>query len=246
VRHIAGAHDVLFENAILIGGGSTDVMTLGDGCGSLTNVTFRGGGCQCNLGTENAERKLGLNNIGISDDDVNNVKNLIFDGFTFGIHNGKRSGCPRMNVEVLNRGGNLEKLHFINCIFEASDETCLDIESDPAAPKTMDILIQGCNLKGGTAAANPKWQQTICLELSPGTRILDNTIGNSRWGAVEVYERSNSVNSGIVIQGNRINGNVYLTGAHGVTVTGNTFAPGCKIIQQDGASGNVTSPNTYL
>jgi len=248
VRHINGAHDVLFENAILIGGGSTDVMTLGDGCGSLTNVTFRGGGCQCNLGTENAARSLGLNNIGISDDDASNVKNLVFDHFTFGMSNGVRSGCPRMNVEVLNRGGNLEKLHFLDCLFEQMDETTLDIETDAAHPTLLDILIQGCILKGGVwpLSPEPRWQQTICLELAPGARILNNDIGNSRWGAIEVYDRTSAANSGIQIIGNHIRGNVYLTGAHGVTVTGNTFAAGCKIIEQDGASGNTIGPNTYL
>jgi hypothetical protein len=243
VRHIAGAHDTTFIGCTFIGGSTSpakDIMTLGGPCGSLTNVRFVNCTFQCNLGTENATRSLGLNNIGISDDASAHVQNLSFEGCVFGAFNGTRSGSPRMNVEVLNRGGNVQGLHFVDCTFEASDETCLDIETSPYAPTTTDILIQGCIIKGGTNVTNPLYQQSICLELAPGTRILNNTIGDSRWGAIEVYDRSKAAHSGAIISGNTISGQVYLTGAHGVTVTGNSFDRANAITQQDGASGNTT------
>lgn len=247
VRHQPGAHDVLVERTTIIGGGTTDVMTLGDGCGSLTRVTFRGGGVACNTGTENASRSLGLNNIGISDDSAAHVENILFENFVFGLSNGKRTGCPRMHLEVTNRGHNLKSLHIIGCTFELCDETSLDIESDPAAPD-MDILIQDCNLKGGVypISPEPRWQQTICLELAPYARVLGNHIGNSRWGALELYDRSNSANSHILVEDNDVYGDIYLTGCHGATVRGNRLHEGARIVERDGASGNVIEDNTSV
>jgi hypothetical protein len=247
-----GAHDTTFQSVRFSGGGGQNGSNgnpnvgFGGPDGSLTNISF----VDCKFDatfTQPDGNTTGDNVISIGEEDSSHIQNLSFIRCIIGSSNGIRTGSPRFGIEALSRSTThyLSGLHIIDSTFEPTDETALDIESSPTAPPMTDMLIQGNLIKGGNPDfANPLYQQSICLELGQGVQILDNTIGNSRWGAIEIYDRSKTGNSGSLITGNTITGDVRLTGAHGVTVIGNTFDQADRIRELDGASGNTITPNT--
>ena len=242
LTHKNGTANTRFVACRIRGGGGNQtngkaVVYLGGTSGAVSNVSFENCVIECNSGTENASRTLGMNNVGITEvmDEDAHVESISFIGCTIGAFNGVRSGSPNFGLEVTSRcwsGGApahyLHGLSIIGCTIEAADETSLDIES-PVEPTPVvgNYVIQDCLIKGGGIGGNAKYGQSVCLELGQGAKVIGNTIYGGKYGALEIWTGGQPMDPSLaVISGNTFDatkGVIPLTNAISFTASQVTF-----------------------
>ena len=112
-----------------------------------------------------------------------------FEGCEVGVSNGadgRDVGSPRAGFEATVRSDDgtithgYHNIELIDCIFEASDEFCVDFDSRPLSGSShqaaRDITIEGCTLKGGGYSGPRYWPTTLCLEDPENVVIRNNVI----------------------------------------------------------------------
>jgi len=266
VRNKPGAHYTQFVNARLRGGGGSggdsNTILLGNYANSVRDVTFKGCDIECTLGN--------YDNVRVTENSTDpggaHVEDITFDGCHFGVHNGVRQGCPRMDFEAYcdtQTGGTTyyhgwERINFTGCTFEASDWYNVDLTS-PEAFRTLspdyhggcDSRISGCTLKGGDG-------YTIVIESPKNVVIENNTIYRGgytfKWGCGDMTTvdpatvvRNNTIDTvtdmGVSDSGNSV---FYIRGGMNVITDNVITTPSGRnvfYVEQQGR-GNVTSPNT--
>ena len=274
LTHKNGANNTKFISNRIVGGGGYQtngkaVIGIGGTSGAASNIIFENNIIECNSGTENSTRTLGMNLVSIGEvmDDDAHIDGLTFIGNTFGAFNGVRSGSPNFGLEATSRvwnGGSpahfLRNIAIIDNIFEPTDETTLDIESPNTEPSPVigNILIKGNTLKGAGIGANAQYGQSICLELGQGAKVIDNTIYGGKYGAIEIWSAGHPLDLSLaVITGNNIDatqGVIPVTTAVNLTAsqivfTNNTvryFADRTNGLVIDGSTANNITNNTFI
>ena len=211
IRHNPLAVGTQFVGCRLRGGGGSggdaNNVLLGNYSSSVRAVRFKDCEIECTLGdydnvrvTENATDPKGAH-----------VEDIVFEGCHFGVSNGVRSGCPRMDFEAYcdaQSGGTTyyhgwERIDFLGCVFEPSDWYNIDLTS-PEAYRTKadgyhgscDSVIRGCTFKGGTL-------YTICVESPAGVVIEDNLIHRAGGSTFKMgCGDMSTVETGTVVRGN--------------------------------------------
>jgi Right handed beta helix region len=265
VRNLAGASNTLFERVRFRGGGGSGsdsfVVMLGGGTASCDHITFKDCTIERNLGVENSSFSNGYDNVWIQENGAPggaHVGSITFDGCHFGVSNGVKTGCPRMDLEIYTNDGatrNWGNITVTNCIFEVSDWLNIDLSdeylSDSQAGHGGPVLISGCTLKGGS-------HYTICVESAYGTTIENNTIYRGGSSTIKMGRGDmTNVNPGTIIRNNVFplttdNGltqgsiTFYLEGG-GNQFTGNTVmaSPSNCLFAFDQARNNTVTGNTF-
>jgi len=179
VRNQANASTTLFERVKFRGGGGSGGdwynLLLGDWARSCDHITFKDCEIECNLGTGNNARITENSAAGGA-----HVDSVTFDGCHFGVSNGVRSGCPRMDLEVvcidLANGDTVythgwSNLVVRNCTFEPSDWYNLDL-ADHVITGTQDRAAGPALITGNTFLGGDTY--TICTESPAGVVIEGN------------------------------------------------------------------------
>jgi hypothetical protein len=172
--------------------GGPDGVPLGLMDESCDHLTFKDCLIERNLGTENASHTLGLNNISLNEQGQPggaHFEYIRFEGCEVGVSNGANGrdvGSPRAGLEATVRSDDgtithgYHNIELIDCIFEASDEFCVDFDSRPLSGSShqaaRDITIEGCTLKGGGYSGPRYWPTTLCLEDPENVVIRNNVI----------------------------------------------------------------------
>lgn len=261
IRNRNGAHDTVFDHVRLRGGGGSGgdagTLLLGDWSRSVRDVLFVDTDIECALGA--------WNNVRITENSTDpagaHVEGITFQRCHFGVHNGLRQGCPRMDFEAycanLNNGATFyhgwRDLAIIDSIFEFSDWYNIDLAcgiSGVPGVTADGVRISGCTLKGAK-------RYTVCVESPTGVVIEDNVIQRGgtntiKWGwgdMTGIWPRT-------IVRRNHIdlvtdNGGscgspaIYVKGG-GNEVTGNTISlpASVKLFQLDQAPESVIGPNT--
>jgi len=196
IHNAKNASNTVFERVRFRGGGGASVLNspvvrLGGSDRSANHITFKDCLIERNLGTENAERSLGFNNIGImevADAGGAHVDSITFDGCHVGVSNGRTDiprniGGPRAGLEAYTDPNGApvhgwSNLNLVNCVFEATDSFCVDLADTPLPSgerASGPARIAGCTLKGGGWGGAP-FGYTLCLEAPKGVVIENNTI----------------------------------------------------------------------
>ena len=181
IRNRAGATQTAFEFCQLRGGGGDGGdwynLLLGDWGRSCSHITFAATNIECCLGDGNNARVTEN-----AADGGAHVEYVRFDGCHFGVSNGVRSGCPRMDLEVVTVDlahtdtvfhHGWSHIDVIDSVFEPSDWYNIDL-ADHVITGTQErasgpSLIRGNTLKGGK-------KYTICTESPAGVVIEGNTM----------------------------------------------------------------------
>jgi hypothetical protein len=115
------------------------------------------------------------------------VAHITLEGCTIGVSNGSGghdTGSPGMgfvahgNPRTPIRQGWTD-LKLIDCVFEAADESAIDLEDKPDANGHHlggPALVQGCLIKGGGAGGERVYAYSICIESPEDVTIRDNVI----------------------------------------------------------------------
>jgi hypothetical protein len=266
--HANGASNVTFTRVQFRGGGyETEasryrpVIGMGGTQGAISNVTFTACNIECNLGTENELHTLGLNNVSMGEvmDDAAHLENITFNGCTFGVSNGVRTGSPRMHVEMTSRLWNggpgthyAQNIHFMHNAFEFSDESCLDIESEVDAGASLGNFTIHGNLFKGAGADDAKWGQCLCLEAGQYAEVTGNTFWGGKYGSIQLWDAGVGKDGYDVITGNTIDDTlghpthtkvISITTNHNV-FTGNTITSVADPIMENTGEDNTLIPNT--
>jgi len=259
------AHRSAFVRCRFRGGGGSGsdsfVVMLGGGTASCDHITFKDCTIERNLGVENSSFSNGYDNVWIQENGAPggaHVGSITFDGCHFGVSNGVKTGCPRMDLEIYTKDGatrNWGNITVTNCIFEVSDWLNIDLSdeylSDSQAGHGGPVLISGCTLKGGS-------RYTICVESAYGTIIENNTIYRGGSSTIKMGRGDmTNVNPGTIIRNNVFplttdNGltqgsiTFYLEGG-GNQFTGNTVmaSPSNCLFAFDQARNNTVTGNTF-
>jgi hypothetical protein len=220
--HMApNAHDSTFTRCRFRGGGGEGsdcaVIVLGYAKGNnCRRITFKDCLVECNLGVENSAHSRDFNNISVFETGSkggSHVSDVTFEGCHIGVSNGVRKGSPRAGIEAYtdeNQGPVVHgwsNLRIINCVFEATDEFCIDLADELLAGTKMrasgPALVRGCTLKGGGKAGDARWGYTICVESPRGVVIENNTIYRGSNNTVKMGSGDmSSVDPGTIFRNN--------------------------------------------
>ena len=264
IRNRPGASHTVFRAVQFRGGGGSDsdsyLLLFADSC---DHITLSGCNIECNLGVEDSAFSHGYNNLRITENAKPggaHIDSLMFDSCHFGVSNGVRNGCPRMDIEAYTwDGGSGSYIHgwsnlvVTGCVFEPSDWYNIDL-ADAASPSGPHVsgpaLIEGCALGG---AGN----YSLCIESPNGVVVRNNTIRRGANNTVKFgCGDMSAVNPGAFITGNVFdlltdNGHslgepyFYIKGGDN-QFTGNTVkaASGSRVFELQQARNNTITGNT--
>ena len=214
-RNARGASNVLFERCRFRGGGGTGsdsyVVLFGDGTNSCDHITLRDCQIECNLGVEDSSFSKDFNNMRITENGISggaHVDSITLERCHFGVSNGIRSGCPRMDIEAYTWDGGTghvthgwSNLKIVDCVFEVSDWYNIDLADDAKDDGTRasgPALVSGCTLKGGK-------NYTLCIESPKGVVIENNIIYRASNNTLKMgCGDMSSVNPGTIFRNNTI------------------------------------------
>lgn len=197
IRNVDGAADTEFDHVRFCGGGGTPesynapVVSLGYSAG-LQRITWRYCDVERNSGTESATLSNLYNNVSIYTYD-RTVSDLLWDHCNIGVNNGTGSGSPRMGFEVFVADGatyTFEDIRLTYCTVECCDSHGVNF-SDAVGLEGTGVVIDHCLLKGGglTYQTHEQWGSTLCLGLTIGAQILDNTLWDGAERVIRQYQR---------------------------------------------------------
>jgi hypothetical protein len=164
---------------------------------SASHITFTDCNIECNAGnTTGGDMTRDYNNVKIFENAAAggaHAEYITFDGCHFGVSNGVRTGCPRMDLEVYTdatpTAKNWNDITITDCVFEVSDWYNIDLSTSLITGTTDQgtgtNLISGCLLKGADT-------YSLCLESPQGVEVTGNTIRRGGHNTIK-YGRTNII-----------------------------------------------------